>query len=215
MAAEPRAPVNPDFVDKLFEYVYCDLGQRWEATRQQDEYTLYHKLNMARLLRHLLCDGTPLAQLAAKRHRVKLLFLVPKIGTAPDKLRPIPVEYEHAKPNLLPGYYIHVYDLGGYLGHEQGVLGNRKFTPRDLISFLANAYGGVHLGPYLGDEVEQHLAEWNNRLRTFGEGVLFGQLDQIVGTVLRCLAPLRSHIVDFHNTRIASSLTDANSVESR
>ena len=181
--------IHHDYVEQLFEWVYCDLGSRWDATRRSSDYNRYHRLNMARLLRHLLSDGTPLALSAARRHKFKLLFLTARLGPRPTPRRAIPSEYEAAKPDLsglLPGYYVHAYDLDGYLASELAKLGDdRWLSVLDVINFLANSYGGVHLVPHLKDKDERRFAEWNERLKIAGEGVMFERLDQIVPVVLR------------------------------
>ena len=85
--------MHPNYIEQLFfEWVYCDLGARWEATRQANDQKAYHRLNMARLVRHLRFDGTPLAQLAAQPHNFKLLFLSVEGGPFPPTSRQIPPE---------------------------------------------------------------------------------------------------------------------------
>lgn len=205
MAPQRDYAIHPDYIEQLFEWVYCDLGQRWKATRKRDASTPYHCLNMARLLRHLLSDGSPpLAQLAARRHKFKLLFLTAQVGPAPASLRSIPPEFEDAKPDLSaspPGYYVHAHNRDSYLKHRIGNLGDQWLTVLDVIEFLANSYGGVHLAPNLKEDDEKHFANWNNRLKVAGRGVMFERLDQIVPVVLRSLRPLRRVILAHHDAQ--------------
>ena len=69
-----------------------------------------------------------------------------------------------ALPDLPGDHHVHVYDRSGYLNKQIAVLGGRKLV--DVIKFLANSYGGVHLVPYLKEEDQRHFAEWNKRLKT-------------------------------------------------
>ena len=53
--------ISEEYVEKLFVHVLADL---WHRTHSIDgEFRLYNQLNMARLIRQLLIDGTGLFNL--------------------------------------------------------------------------------------------------------------------------------------------------------
>ena len=104
--------IDPVFIEKLFIHIYCDLGHRTEA---KDEFRLYHQLNMARLIRQLLIDGTGVFNLANRYHKLPIRFIVPTIGPKPDILDGVPSIYSGKLSdinNFPPGYYFHPYKSG-------------------------------------------------------------------------------------------------------
>jgi hypothetical protein len=186
--------VNPIYVEKLFIHLYCDLGQRSET---KDDFRLYHRLNMARLIRQLLIDGTGVFNLANRYHKLTIRFIIPKIGPKPDGLEPIPEIYAGQIPDLNnypPGYYHHPFKLDGYMGYSPMTLSDRSFTVIEIVKYVANQFGGVHLAPYLKDEDDQLLARFNEKLKIGNEGVVLNRIDEIAKVTLHALAPLRHAI---------------------
>ena len=186
--------VSPEYVEKLFAHVYNDLGQRSEA---RDDFRIYHQLNMARLVRQLLVDGTGLFNLANRYHKLPIRFLLGEIGPAPADLEPIPSIYASLIPdmnNFPPGYYIHPYKIDGFLASSQMVLAGRAFTVIEVVKYVANEFGGVHLSPYLKDEDDQLLARFNDTLKVGDDGVVLNRIDQVARITLRALAPLMKSI---------------------
>lgn len=186
--------VSPEYVEKLFAHVYNDLGQRSEA---RDDFRIYHQLNMARLVRQLLVDGTGLFNLANRYHKLPIRFLLGEIGPVPADLEPIPSIYASLITdlnNFPPGYYIHPYKIDGFLASSQMVLAGRAFTVIEVVKYVANEFGGVHLSPYLKDEDDQLLARFNDTLKVGDDGVVLNRIDQVARITLRALAPLMKAI---------------------
>lgn len=186
--------VSPEYVEKLFAHVYNDLGQRSEA---RDDFRIYHQLNMARLVRQLLVDGTGLFDLANRYHKLPIRFLLGTIGPAPANLESIPSIYSKLTPdinNFPPGYYIHPYKIGGFLASSPVILAGRTFKVVEIVKYVANNFGGVHLSPYLKEEDDQLLARFNDTLKVGSDGVVLNQIDQISRITLRALAPLMKAI---------------------
>lgn len=186
--------VSPEYVEKLFAHVYNDLGQRSEA---RDDFRIYHQLNMARLVRQLLVDGTGLFNLANRYHKLPIRFLLGEIGPAPADLEPIPSIYASLIPdlnNFPPGYYIRPYKIDGFLASSQMVLAGRAFSVIEVVKYVANEFGGVHLSPYLKDEDDQLLARFNDTLKVGDDGVVLNRIDQVSRITLRALAPLMKAI---------------------
>lgn len=190
MSQANSVEVSEQYVEKLFVHVYTDLGQR---TTARDDLRLYHQLNMARLVRQLLLDGTGLFNLANRYHRLPIRFVLPEIGPAPSNLEPIPSIYAGTTRDLgdfPPGYYLHPYKLDGFLSTSPMTLADRRFTVLEIIKYVANEFGGVHLSPYLRDEDDQLLARFNDTLSVGGDGVVLSQVERIARIALHALAPL-------------------------
>lgn len=60
-----------------------------------------------------------------------------------------------------PNFYLHPYSLEGYLGSTATVLADKRFSVRDVVNYVANQFGGVHLAPHLDDYDHQLLARFN------------------------------------------------------
>ena len=190
MPQQEHVEVSEEYVEKLFAHVYIDLAQRTEA---RDDFRLYHQLNMARMVRQLLIDGTGLFNLANRYHRLPIRFILGEVGAAPDGLEAIPAIYASMTPDLKnfpPGYYLHPYKIDGFLSSSPMLLAGRCFSVLDIVKYVANQFGGVHLSPYLKDEDDQLLARFNDSLKVGDDGVVLSQVDQIARITLRGLAPL-------------------------
>lgn len=188
--------VSQEYVEKLFAHMYFELGQRTEA---RDGFRLYHQLNMARLVRQLLVDGTPLLNLVNRYYKLPIRFIVGDIGPAPVGLEPIPNVYAGNTPDLNsfpPGYYLHPYKIDGFLASSQIVIAGQSFSVREIVKHVANHFGGVHLSPYLQNEDDQLLARFNDSLKVGDDGAVLNRIDQISYITLRALAPLVQEIQD-------------------
>lgn len=186
--------ISQEYVEKLFAHLYMDLGQRLGA---QDDCRLYYQLNMARLVRQLLIDGTGLFNLANRYYRLPIRFVLAEIGPAPANLDAIPTIYDGTTRSLSdfpPGFYHHPYKLEGFLSSSQMVLADRRFTVLEIVKYVANEFGGVHLSPHLKEEDDQLLARFNDALKVSGDGVVLNRIDQIARTTLHALAPLMKTI---------------------
>lgn len=182
--------ISQEYVEKLFAHVYMDLGQRTEA---RDDFRLYHQLNMARLVRQLLVDGTGLFNLANRYHKHPVRFVLAEIGPAPADIEAIPAIYSGTtrdRSDFPPGFYLHPYKIDGYLASSPMTLADRRFTILEIVKYVANEFGGVHLSPYLKEEDDQLLARFNDSLTVGGNGVALNRIDQIARTTLHALAPL-------------------------
>ncbi len=196
MSRSEAVQISQEYVEKLFVHIYVDLGQR---TAARDGFRLYHQLNMARLIRQLLIDGTGVFNLANRHHKIPIRFILGEIGPAPLDLEPIPIVYSENTPdinNFPPGFYLHPYKTDGFLSSSPMTLADRRFSVREIVRYTANEFGGVHLSPYLKDEGSQVLARFNDFLNVNGDGVLLNRIDQIARNTLRALAPLTQAIQD-------------------
>lgn len=194
MLDDETLQVSQEYVEKLFAHMYVELGQR---TKARDEFRLYHQLNMARLVRQLLIDGTPLLNLTNRYYKLPIRFIIGDIGPAPGGLEPIPGIYADDVPDLNsfpPGYYLHPYKIGGFLASSQMMLAGQGFSVREIVKYVANHYGGVHLSPYLQDEDDQLLARFNDSVNVGGDGIVLNRIDQIARITLHALSPLMKAI---------------------
>ena len=119
---------------------------------------------------------------------------MPTIGPKPDILDGVPSIYSGKLSdinNFPPGYYFHPYKIDGYMNYSPMTLSDRSFKVIEIVKYVANEFGGVHLSPYLKDEDDQLLAMFNDTLKVGGSGVV---LNQIARVTLHALAPLRSSI---------------------
>jgi len=154
---------------------------------------------MARLVRQLLVDGTGLLNHANQHHKLAIRFILGEIGPAPSDLEPISEIYAGNLPdinNFPPGYYLHPYPIQGFLAYSPMILAGKKFSVRQIVKYVANDFGGVHLSPYLEPEDKQLLARFNASLSVGNDGVVLNRIDQISRITLRALAPLFKAIQD-------------------
>lgn len=196
MPQDEAVQVSQEYVEKLFAHIYVDLGQRTETI---DDFRLYNQLNMARLVRQLLIDGSGLFNLANRYHKLPIRFILGVIGPEPGDLEPIPAIYAGSAPDLdsfPPGYYLHPYKIDGFLASSQMILAGQSFSVREIVKYVANDFGGVHLSPYLKDEDDLLLARFNDTLKVGDDGVVLNRIDQISRITLRALAPLMKAIQD-------------------
>lgn len=192
MNEQDKWPINQDFLGKLFVHVFCDLGQRFEI---RDDFRLYHQLNMARLVRQLLIDGgSGLFTQVNRNYKLSIRFVIPTVGPEPDELPPIPEVIKNSLPDLSnfpPGYYLHPHRLSGFLDYCPINLADNPIKVSEIVKYIANVYGGVHLAPSLADENEKLLQRFQDRVKIGSSGIVMKALDNIVDITLRSLAPLK------------------------
>lgn len=70
------------------------------------------------------------------------------------------------------------------------VLADKRFSIRDVVNYVANQFGGMHLAPHLDDHDHQLLARFNDSLIVNGDGVVLHCIDQIANITLKALVPL-------------------------
>jgi hypothetical protein len=184
-----ESKLNQLFAEKLFLHVLNDLLER------KDSNYLYDRVNCARLLRQLLIDGDVLCQIANKRVRTQLLFTVIKYGEKPDNLRELnEFQQKYVINNPGVGAYLHPLKLSKYLDHVVAVYVDQQLQVRDIIKYVANNYGGVHLDP--GDEDKQVLHVIDQNIVANNEGAIFGLLSSIINNSLSGLLPLKDILIE-------------------
>lgn len=198
MADEPPIEINRDYLDKLFVHVYCDLGLRFEALREGDQsFRLYNQLNMARLARQLLVDGTNLFNQVNRNYRLRLVGVKPGYGGPPDDLASLPEIYNEPHPRearLLPGMYLEPVPISRWLELSSMNLGDNPIKHREVIKYVANEYGGVHIEPEIDRELSMVMARFQSRLRYGPDDPIMGCLTSICVEVLWSLRPLKIEI---------------------
>ena len=190
MSTDSEFQIDPIYVEKLFAHVYWDLKSRSEV---RSENRLYHQLNMARLVRQLLIDGNGLFNLVNSYHRLPIRFVIPTCGPTPENVEGIPSLYEGNTPDLAQfpeEYYLHPHKLDGFLAYSPMLLAGRSFSVREIVKYVANEFGGVHLSPYLKGEDDQLLARFNDTLNVGGDGVVLNRIEEIARITVRGLDPL-------------------------
>ena len=191
--------VSQEYVEKLFAHIYADLGSRTEA---KDDFRLYHQLNMARLIRQLLVDGNHLFQQANRYHKLRIRFIIVRPGPAPAGLGEIPSIYSlgnMSENEYPPGFYLHPFKIDEYLSYSPISLAGQEVSVLEIVKYVANQFGGVHLAPSLQGESNLLIARFNNIFRIGGDGIVLGQIDQIARNTLFALAPLMKVIQDKYN----------------
>jgi hypothetical protein len=181
--------LNQIFAEKLFLHVLKDLSERREI-----QY-VYHRLNCGRLLRQLLVDGDILANIANRRVHISLRFVVIEDGSPPIGLESIPEGMKHYLiPSPGPGAYFSPLKIDQYLSRQIANYGDEWITVKDLIKYVANSYGGVHLDPLQPDLNKLHKLD--HMASANGEGAIFALLSPIINTVLAALLPLRDSLLE-------------------
>ena len=191
--------VSQEYVEKLFVHVYFDLMQRLGS---KDDLRLYNQLNMARLVRQLLIDSSGLFNLANRHHKLQIRFFLGAIGPAPADIESVPTLYDSKfidLSNFPPGYYLHPHKIDGFLASSPMTLAGRVFIVKEIVKYVANSFGGVHLSPYLVDEDHQLLARFNETIIVNDSGVLLDQIDRISQITIAALEPLIQKIQIKHN----------------
>lgn len=113
-------------------------------------------------------------------------------------------------PFGLEGYFHSPYKMDEYLARPHMVLPNAKsgsltgrtITPREMIQFLANKLGGVHVDKNLVDIADggrsvdaETLHMINKKVSIFGEEALFHEFGVIAERIWRACAPLRDELL--------------------
>jgi len=193
---EEQFEVDPAYVEELFCNLFYDLQNRYNQNRSND-YKLYNQLNMARIIRQLLIDGSRVLIEANRYHKLDIRFIVREYGEPDDPLKEFPDIYSSSLPNLEnypPGTFPSPAKLEVYLKSIPMVLADKKFTVREIIKYVANDFGGVHLSPKLDDEGAQLAARFNSQFKVGNSGMVLSMVDDISGTTLRALQPLVTQI---------------------
>lgn len=152
---------------------------------------------MARIIRQLLIDGSRVIIEANRHHHLDIRFIVREYGEPDDPLKEFPDIYSSSLPDLdnyPPGTYPHPAKLGDYLKYSPMNLAGRKYTVLEIIRYVANDFGGVHLSPSLNDEGAQIAARFNSQLKVGNDGSVLFMVDQIAQTTLHALRPLVAEI---------------------
>ena len=181
--------INQRFAEKLFLHILKDLFDR------RNSRYLYDRINCARLLRQLLIDGDVLCYIANRTARIKIYFTITEYGEKPEGLRRL--EEKHKRyliedPGI--GAYLNPLKLEQYLSHQIANYGGDEVTVREIIKYVANNYGGVHLDPGKEDKRKMHLID--QTIHANGEGAIFALVSSIINTALSALFPLRDAILE-------------------
>lgn len=157
-------PVENDFcltqkyAEKLFIHVYVDNSQR---SVMRYDFRPYHELNISRLVRQLLADSFSLHILANRYHRLPIGFIVVPLGPTTAGLGVIPTIYPTSKPDLSDyptGLLPHPLRLDGFLASSPVALAGKSLSVLEIVRYVANDFGSVHLSRYLRDEYNRLLA---------------------------------------------------------
>ena len=131
----------------------------------RDDFRLYHQLNMARLIHQLLADSTALLSVANRQHRLPIRFIVARLGpasTGPGKILVINADSKSDLRDQPPGYYLHPFKLDGFLASSPEALAGKSMTVLEIVGYVANDFGGVHLPSHLKDKDVQLIARFND-----------------------------------------------------
>ncbi len=197
-------PQEQDYLDKLFVH---DVNM---IPKYGVKNSHYDRLLLSGILRRLTLDEQSLAPLVAQNYETPLMVLVPEpeSGNTPrDQLPFVPSNIQLYAPELTdqypPGFYLKPYTLEEYLSRTEVVLYSRSITPREIVKFLSNKLGGVHIEKILRDiaeggrGIDAETLYWINRSFTIlGENVLYQQFQIVADRIWRCTAPLKEEIVD-------------------
>lgn len=144
------------------EYLFVEAFEDLE--RRLQERTLYAAVRSAAILRQMFVDQHTLVAQAKKAYAIKLVFSVlhPRrvdfvaLGLPRPNIEFLGEQIEGTPEPMLRTNLNH----DQFLGYTVTRVEDTPFSVRDLIAFLANARGGVHLGPPDDDQVL--LAELEN-----------------------------------------------------
>jgi hypothetical protein len=189
MSNDAQPVINQIFAERLFLHVLEDLYNRREYMY------LYQRLNCGRLLRQLLIDGDVLCNIANRRVRIPIRFITIEYGEPPDDLELVPdATAKYTVPTAGTGAYLLPLKLDAYLSRPIANYGDEWITVRDVVKYVANNYGGVHLDS--GDLNLAKLHKMDHMVSANGEGAIFGLLSSITNTSLAALLPIRDALVE-------------------
>jgi len=196
--AFPRAltkkfEASQKYIDQVFAHLYADLGMRVDALSQPNQdYRLYNQLNIARIIRQLIVDGTSVSQLANKPRRLPLVALVKEYGSDPGVDEKTIEHYPDwpVEGSLPPGMYYKPVKIRRWLEASVMNLGGEELKRRVVIKYVANQYGGVHLEPELDDEVHKTMARFQTSLRVGRDDPVLAAVNDIARGVIWSLRPL-------------------------
>jgi hypothetical protein len=183
--------------DQLFVFTLDDLGRR--VQRANDNALTsgereYECLMIAFLLRKLLLDGHPLVDLVKRRHIAPILYPLvhwPVVSGSGGT----PIEEGSGEAAPIWTHFVDELNLtrADMLGRPVAIWNNQVVTARDVIRHLANAAGGVHLGPPKGPK-QMMLHELERTVRVQGFSIAGFCVAAVGGATHRALAPLRQEI---------------------
>lgn len=183
--------VTQQFVEKLFVHLYADLVQR---SRASDDFRLYHQLNMARLVRQLLLDGNvSLLDQVNRYHRLKIRFFTVDLENSYPADQATLDAYRGLIPNLnnYPnGMHINARRRDAFLKYSPANLGGCQITVKDVIEYVANRFGGVHLSPRVSGKKDIALVKFSSWLHANGNTIVLHLLDRIAADTINALTPL-------------------------
>lgn len=175
--------------EKLFIRRLNDLYDIIDSSNPHDA------LEIARILRQLLLDSYPLIHLINREHRLKILFTVAadnNLDNFPPHL-PQP-EVHFTNPTESPSNNYRQCDLEKFLKIKIVRVREEFFTISDVINFLSNKGGGVHLDKVI-EPNEQKLASLKD-LKIFDDmGFLYRLMQIIADMVLDAVEDLRDKIL--------------------
>lgn len=165
------------------EYLFVEAFEDLE--RRLQERTLYAAVRSAAILRQMFVDKHTLIAQAKKPYAIKLVFSVlhpPRVDFAALGLpRPnIEILGEQIEGTPSPMLRTNL-NHDQFLGYTVARVEDSIFSVRDLIDFLANARGGIHLGPPDDDQVLLAELESKFPLRLLDRS---GREEQVLPTVL-------------------------------
>lgn len=121
------------------------LGSIADLQMRLKSGTLNDLLDASGILRRLFTDGSPLANLVKRSHRVRLRFTVADDKHCPVALAAGPVfTFSNPSPDFADESQLTKLNFDQFLAYPLLHNGTRSFSVRDVICVCANAKGGIH-----------------------------------------------------------------------
>lgn len=181
--------------DELFLESLADLEHRLRPDRET-----YDLLAAAAILRKLAVDGSRLIDIVNRDYRVRLRFTyrsgIPPIAGEQRLLYWLAGEGLDPETVVTEAGAVVTASIAKFMAEPIGFAAEGRVTVRDLIKYMANVLGGVHLGPL--DKSHVHVATLHGAIGDADEhGSAIGaylQIESIARVFIRGAQPLRSAV---------------------
>ncbi|HTE49662.1 MAG TPA: hypothetical protein VK698_02230 [Kofleriaceae bacterium] len=176
--------------------LYLFLETCLDLEARLNEAKPYSLIRASALLRQLLLDGTPLIHRANRQFRLKLKFSVRSLLTMPDGLPQPAIQFlgdaldGGLDMGRVPGFEIKSISFDQFIAHHVMQINENRYSIGDVIGFLANVWGGVHLNEPRSP-ADTHLVTVDSSIVFASRTPLMTIIHAIGQVTLRTIQPLR------------------------
>ena len=185
--------VSRELIKRASRDEWLFLESLADMTRKLESASRYDLVRLSALLRQLLCDNPPLAQVVSRKFRLDIHF---EVAIKQNQAVPEPQMLRTSWRSLYPNTQEEIarVDRDRFLKLRTIMHEGVDCTVGDVIDVVAHAFGGVHYGQLWSDE-NRSLAILENEVLIHDESLVLHSLLDIGKVTVKAFIPLAEAIM--------------------